>query len=109
MACGEDYRCKHNISFLDLKDVILVKATTLEESILLTYSYVVNIMSTNAMAKIIPTDKLQLITVLLISAVFMYTTIRLIGGFTSMMWISSYSMGNYEYNINELRIYLQVI
>lgn len=62
----------------------------------------------NGIKVTLPTTPLELATTIAIAILFLYATIKLISGFTTMMAISNYSMGNYEYNIEELRIFLEV-
>lgn len=85
-----------------------MEVESLKDSIVLAYTFVVKTLTTNELKIILPTDQLQLVTSIIITVALLFTTIRLISGFTTMMTISNYSMGNYEYNIDNLRIYMQV-
>lgn len=108
MACDKNYRCYYNKSLFQSDEIIITMAENGPRSVLLTYSHAINIMTTNGINTTLPVNLLELVTTLIITVIFIYATIRLISGFTTIMTISSYSMGNYEYNIEELRIYLQV-
>lgn len=108
-ACNKNYRCYYNTHYLDTSTVELVEAKTWEDSILLAYTFIVKTLTTNELKTIIPTDPFQLIISIIITIFLLYATIHLVSGFATMMSISSYSMGNYEHNIDGLRIYLQVI
>lgn len=84
------------------------KTHSVHGSILFTYSYIVNLLTTNSMRLVLPTNALELITTMVVGFIFIFTTTGLIARFTTMLSITNYSKANYEYDIDELRIYLQV-
>lgn len=109
IACGKKYRCKYN-KVPDAQDrkVILVYSSTLLDAIALSYMHIVNLLTTNTSRVVITSTVLEVVATLLIAISFLYTTIRLISRYTTMLSITNYSKGNYEYEIEALYFYLQV-
>lgn len=109
MVACRNFRCYYNISPSDSNEIVVKAVDNLQQSVLLTYNHVINILTTNAVKTTVPLNEIEIVTTILTIVILMYATIQLISGFTTIMAISSYSMGNYEFNIDGLRIYLQVI
>lgn len=95
--------------YLDTTSPKFEKYESLLTSIFSSYMFIIKSITTNELKILLPKNPKELLVSLIITTLLLYATIKLISGFTTMMSISNYSMGNYEHNIDGLRIYLQVI
>lgn len=101
-------KCYHLNSVIDIKVKEYVLAEEGMPSLLLAYQYVVNIFTTTGMTEIIPMNMLQIVSSLIIIMVIQFTLVALSSEFATFIAIAQYSLSKYDYDIRQLRTYLEV-
>lgn len=72
------------------------------------YINVINIFTINGIIQSFNDTKVQMVVFIVLACISIVVLLGLIGGYATKVKIDTYSRENYEYNIQSLKIYLQV-